>query len=141
MITKHEIEEVLRKKLTFDNVSERMYVLCDHGEVDAGQLALAMAVVRKLMRQAIDDLPTTYSCDISDDVLDAKRLYVDLSNIVLPCPKCGKDRTFNDEYLSEGDMRLHFWCPDSDEYEDEDGCGHEWKVSPKDVSAYLVVTL
>ena len=72
--------------------------------------------------------------DITDDVLCGhKRLYVDTSEIELPCPKCGILRGCGTEMFEEGDTTLNFYCMD-----DEGGCEHEWEVYPN-VTASLTI--
>ena len=142
MINKKQIEHALNKSVTFSNIFNQLND-DDQNEILAKHFASIMTAVQKLTQEAIDELPDTYSSDISADVFDTKRLYVDFDKpIIVPCPECGNDCEFEHEYLGEGDTTFNFYCPDPKiEGEEYNGCGHEWEVHPKDTTAYLVVTL
>lgn len=80
-----------------------------------------------------------FDTDITDDVLSGfKRLYVDLSDLTMLCPKCGRNTRSNTEKFEEGDTTIDFYCKEFDG-EEEYGCEHEWSVRPKSVTATLSV--
>jgi lysyl-tRNA synthetase class I len=82
-----------------------------------------------------------YNTDISDEVLNGfKRLYVDLSDLRMLCPNCGRITYTNTEMFEEGDTTIDFYCKDFDG-DKEYGCEHEWSVRPKNITATLSIEI
>lgn len=74
-----------------------------------------------------------YVGDISDEICNIKRLWVDLI-INRPCPNCGENvkLDYNQNYISYGDGNLRFYC--------YDGCEHEWEVEAEITARVTIET-